>query len=220
MIVSDVFQSIRAQVKEHGEIPVELDMGYTVLFSTLSGNLPINDKITGQILNFPLNLTLRYNQIPNTMGYFPVNTRAFGTLGDAEIEAELKYRMYFSTIAGNIPVVNQVIWNWNGQMYRLKVPTTFVTAAALGGGRGEVKSKKVHGGGDAKYVKGVLKQPDEIKDTGTGILQEAGRPIPQGITGTVGDIEIDLKFQFTYYINTSSGRSPINIRAVGVLRDL
>ena len=35
MIVSDVFQSIRAQVKEHGEIPVELDMGYTVLFSLI-----------------------------------------------------------------------------------------------------------------------------------------------------------------------------------------
>ena len=50
-------------------------------------------------------------------------------------------------------------------------------------------------------------------------FSRSGRPIP-GITGTVGDIEIDLKFQFTYYINTSSGRSPINIRAVGVLRDL
>lgn len=215
---SQALETIRSQIKSQGEIPIHLDLGYKVIFSTLQGNLPVNNRVTGKILDFPVDLELGYTVIPNTGGSFPVNSEIHGTIGDAEIDARMSYKMVFSTVAGNIPVNNGVQWKVNGTTYGLDMPYTLVTGAALTGA-GIAKSKVVRAKRvfDAKFIRGKIIQVDVV-NVGGHIAQEAGRPICTGIMGMIEDIEVDARFSFTYFCNTSTGRSPVNTRLDGVLR--
>lgn len=213
---SMTLQAIRAHVKEHGEIPIELDLGYTVVYSTLQGNFPINNRVTGSILNFPVNLRLDSMVISNTSGSLPVNTRLSGMIGDTQIRARLKHRMAFSTIAGNIPINTALVIPAENAEYRLRMETTYVTGSAIGAAKGDGGGKK--GKVTRKFIGGQLR---EVEGTGGGggIPQEAGRPLISAIHGRIEDVVIDLRMQYTYYCDTSSGRSPINVRAIGFLRD-
>ncbi len=219
---SDALQAIREAVHAQKVIPVELDMGYKVVFSTLQGNLPVNNRISGSILDIPVDLRLDYSIIPNTGGSLPVNSVLDGFIGDAHIQGRMMHKMVFSTIAGNIPVNTGIEFKNNGARYHLEMPISFALGAARGGG---LKSSS-GGGGIAKkkslapkYIAGKMIQPDDLPDdAGSSGSSEAGRPIPGGIRGVIEDIQIDFRFSFTYYCNTSSGRNPINNRLTGEIR--
>lgn len=214
-----VLETLRDEIGRRGEVPVDLRLSYTVVYSTLQGNLPVNRRAGGFILDYPVDLGFSHISVPNTMGAFPVNTRIFGTIGGEPVSARLRYKIVFSTLAGNIPVnTGAEIETPEGTSF-LEMPITWAQATARGGGPGGgggggIKSKSVI------FVKGVMVQPDEIKDSGAGggPTHEAGRPIPAGLKGRLMDISINLKFSHSYYINTSSGRNPVNTRATGWLR--
>ncbi len=215
-------ETIRSQVKSQGEIPVQLELSYKVIFSTLQGNLPVNNRVRGHILDFPVNLELSYTIIPNTGGSFPVNSRIQGTIGDSEIKARMPYKMVFSTIAGNIPVNSAIQWKSNGTTHQLRMPHTLVSGGTLTGGGPAIstsgmKATKVV---EVKFKGGKMIEKEPGSTADEKIPSEAGRPICTGIIGAIGDIELDLRFSFTYFCNTSTGRSPINTRLKGVLRSL
>ncbi len=214
---SEALDYFREEVKKQGQVPVDLELKYTVVFSTLQGNLPINNQVQGSISGIPVDLELAYKIIPNTMGDFPVNTRLEGTIGDFFFEAEMPYKIVFSTIAGNIPVNSGIKWNSNGKVYHLEMSYSLVPAAARGGGGSESGGKKKRQLAP-KFIRGKMVTPDELPQGEEKIPSEAGRPVCNGIYGQIEDIEIDINFHFTYYCNTSSGRNPVNVRAVGFLR--
>jgi hypothetical protein len=208
---------IRTQIGEHGEVPVQLKLGYKVLFSSLNGSLPINDTISGELCGFPVKIRLGHISIPNTAGSYPVNTTLSGTIGDTPVKARLNYKIVFSTIAGNIPVNTGVEWTLGGEKIQLRTPFAMIPAFARGAG-------KSSGGGVAtglkleiKYKKGVATEVMSSGDEG-GPPQEAGRPVCSKLLGHIGDLEVDCQFGHTYYINTGSGRNPINISLCGVIR--
>lgn len=210
---------IYKQVKEQGQIAIDLNLEYDIVFSTLYGNLPINNRVVGNILDIPVDLQLEYTLIPNTKGAYPVNTRLIGTIGDQEFHAQMPYKMVFSTIAGNIPINKGIKWSWAGEDYFLTMPYTLIPAAARGmmGIGGGIKTKKFKA---PQFKGGKMIQPEEIPDSGEPVMSEAGRPLCKGIYGVIKDIDIDIRFTYTYYCNTSSGRNPINTRAKGFLTDL
>lgn len=201
-------------IQEHGELAVDLSMEHTVVYSSLQGNYPINHRIRGQILGMPVEIRLYSQIVPNTMGSYPVNSRAEGRIGDDPFVARLDHRMVFSSIAGNIPVnTRAVLPNGFGQ---LNIPIGYMVGATRGrrgGGGAKKMSRKVkiiHKAGQMIVLEG--------EGGGGGSLGEANIPMSSGLQGRLGDIEIDLRFQATYFCNSSSGRTPINRRAVGVLR--
>lgn len=204
---------LRELVQTQGEVPVDLKMEYTTVFNTLSGNYPVNSRIVGEIEGVPVDLILRHRSVPNITGHFPVNTRAEGTIGGTPVEATLKHRVIFSTLAGNIPVNTEAIVSQNGNTYRLNLPTTRQVGATRGK-RGGAKNPFA-----ALQTKFVAGQQVAVGGGGEGgIAGEAGIPISAGLQGVLGDVEIDIAFSTTYFCNTSSGRSPVPNRAVGVLR--
>jgi hypothetical protein len=217
---ADALQAIRDAVHAQKVIPVEMDMGYKVVFSTLQGNIPVNNRISGSILDIPVDIRLDYSIIPNTGGSLPVNTVFDGFIGDTHIQERMMHKIVFSTIAGNIPVNTGIEFKSNnGARYRLEMPISFASGSARGGsmassdGGGKKKSL------EPKYIAGKMIQPDDLPDDGGGgIASEAGRPLPGRIYGVIEDIEIDFRFSFTYYCNTSSGRNPINNRLTGEIR--
>ncbi len=220
--MGDALVSLRDEIRKQGEIPVDLELKYKVVFSTLSGNLPVNNAIVGTILDFPVQLELKYTVIPNTSGHFPVNTLLHGTIGEEYFEAKMPYKIVFSTIAGNIPINTGIAWQAVNQQYFLHMPYSLVPGAARGDGENSaasgtsgMKAKKAVA---PKFARGKMIQPDELPIGDSKIPSEAGRPICTGIYGHIGDIEVDIGFRFTYFCNTSSGRNPINVRALGFLR--
>ena len=214
---SGALQHIYQEIRKQGQLYIDLKFGYMVIFSSLQGNLPINNTITGSILDLPVNLKLDYAIIPNTKGNYPVNNRIFGTIGDTEIEVGMSYKMVFSAIAGNIPVNTGLFWKWNGKEYSLYMPYTLLPAAARGamaGAGGGPKKKRIS---DPKFKGGKMIEVDEMSGGDNGISQEAGRPVCTGVIGKIEDVKVDLNFSYTYYCNTSSGRNPINNRIKGFL---
>ena len=212
---------IREYVKRDGVVPVTLDLRYRAVFSTLQGNLPVNDRIWGMIVDVPLDLRLEYTVVPNIVCSFPVNHRLTGTIGDTPVQARMTWKLIFNTLAGNIPVNTGIEWHAGGKRYRLNIPYTFRPATARGGGEsgggGGGGKKKVF---EPKYVRGRMVEVDNSKGGGgNSISFENGRPIPCGLRGQIEDVAIDLRFMDVYYTNTSSGRNPINRRATGFLRD-
>ncbi|MEW6234632.1 MAG: hypothetical protein AB1656_04535 [Candidatus Omnitrophota bacterium] len=210
---------LRKRVKREGQVPISLDIDYAVIFSSLQGNLPINNQAKGTIGDIPVELQFEHSIVPNTMGSFPINTLLTGMIGDDPVRAKMTYKIVFSTIAGNIPVNTGISWKHEGKEYFLTMPYTLVPAAARGGGAGSGgstgrKAKRVF---TPKFSRGKMIQVDEVISGSGGPSQEAGRPICKGIFGMIDDIEVNLQFDYTYYINTSSGRNPINIRAKGYL---
>lgn len=214
---SSVLSKIRETVLREKVVPIEFDFGYRVIFSTLQGNMPINDRIRGNILDVPVDLKLEYSIIPNTFGSYPVNTRLRGVIGDTPILGRMMYKIVYSTIAGNFPVNTGIELKTGDKRYHLKMPITMALGAARGGGLGggAVRKKRVFA---PKFIRGKMLIRDEVSTGGGGMLSEAGRPIVAGIRGVMEDVEIDLEFSFTYYCNTSSGRNPINNRIHGFLR--
>jgi len=219
-LMVNAIDSLRQRVKREGQVPISLEIDYAVIFSALQGNLPINTQAKGMIGDIPVNLQFEHSIVPNTIGSFPINTLLTGTIGDVPVRAKMGYKIVFSTIAGNIPINTGISWKNEDNEYFLKMPYTLVPAAARCGAIGPgsasgMKAKKVL---RPKFVRGKMIQPDEIKVSGGGgPSQEAGRPICTGVFGAIDDIEVNLRFDYTYYINTSSGRNPINIRAKGYL---
>ncbi|RJP20330.1 MAG: hypothetical protein C4527_25225 [Candidatus Omnitrophota bacterium] len=221
----DALITLRDAVRMRGELPVDLELKYKVVFSTLQGNLPVNCGIVGTISGIPIDLEMGYTVIPNTMGSFPVNTGLSGTIGDVPFSARMPYKIVFSTIAGNIPINTGMQWESNGKTYFLRMPYSLVPGAARGGGPGSggvnisgasgMKARKMVA---AKFIRGKMMQPDEMPTSGAVIPSEAGRPICTGIHGCIDNVVVDIRFRFTYFCNTSSGRNPINIRAIGCVR--
>ncbi|MBD3265371.1 hypothetical protein GF373_01770 [bacterium] len=210
-------QVIQQQVEQQGEIPVDLKLDYKVLPSSLSGNLPINNKISGELAGMPVDIEMGYTLIYGPHGSYPVNNSLSGTIGDSLVEANLPYKIVFASIAGNIPVNTGVEWTCEGRRESLETSYALVPAFARSGGGGSGGSK---GGGlklEIKYVRGV---PTEVETMGggSGPPCEAGRPLIQSLLGRVNGLEVDCRFQYTYYINASSGRNPVNTRLVGVIR--
>lgn len=211
----NALQSIYETVIKQGSVPVDLNLSYKVIFSTLNGNLPINNRIYGKILEYPVDLKLDYMVIPNTITSYPVNTRLSGVIGDVPVEADLSYKIVFSTIAGNIPVVSEIVFQSDNKVYRLNVPYRLVTGSALPtikGGSLKKKKRVI----DPKYKGGRLIE-ESGGASGPGIISEASRPIVSGIYGTIENIQFNLQLGFTYFCNTSSGRNPIPNRIVGDL---
>lgn len=204
---------IQKQVEQNGSVPIDLELGYKVLYSTLAGNLPINHAVSGEICGLPVNLELNHRTIPNTQGNFPVNTGFSGTIGDTPVKADMPYKIVFSLSAGNIPVNTAVEWKTPEGKSLLNMSYTMVPAFARGGnapGGGE----KVHKGARVIFTKGVLKLV-EGGGGGGGTSCEAGRPVCNTLKGRIGNLEIDCRFVFSYFVNTGSGRNPINTRLVG-----
>ncbi|MBN2329646.1 MAG: hypothetical protein JXR73_21070 [Candidatus Omnitrophica bacterium] len=212
--------TIREAVLNQGIIPVELHVEYRVVYSTLQGNMPVNDKIHGSILGFPVNLRLEYTTMPNTYGSFPVNNRFMGMIGDTPVQGKMGYQMIYSTIAGNFPVNTGLDILCDGVKYHLDMPTQYALGRARGGGSG------MGGGGGGKVKKvvapkfkaGKMIEVDETAGGDSGISFEVHRPICAGIQGVIADIMVDLHFSYTYYTNTSSGRNPVNNFLSGCLR--
>lgn len=215
----EVFRIIRDAVLKQGVIPVELNVEYRVVYSTLQGNMPVNDRIHGSILDIPVDLRLEYTTLPNTYGTYPVNRSFSGTIGDTPLEGRMAYTMIYSTIAGNFPVNTGIDLTANGIQYHLDMPVKY----ALGRGRG---SGSGGGGGSKKkryesvFIRGKMMSADELPGGGTdsGISFEVHRPISAGIEGIIEDVKVDLHFTYTYFINTSSGRNPINNYLCGTLK--
>jgi len=214
----EALSAIRDAVRLQKAIPIDLKVEYGVVYSTLQGNMPVNDRIHGSILDIPVNIRLEYTIMPNTYGSFPVNFRFLGTIGDMHIHGKMPYTMVYSTIAGNYPINTGIDIQMNGALYHLEMPRTMLLGRARGSGTGS-------GGGKAKrvfaprFVRGKMLLVDEIGGGGTGAYYETCRPVPSGIRGMIEDIEVDLRFNHTYYLNTSSGRNPINNRLFGFLRE-
>ena len=214
----NAFDRLREAVKAHGTVPVDLELKYSVIFNTLQNNLPVNSAVVGNILDIPVDLELRSAMIPNTIGHFPVNTWLFGTIGDYPFAARMNYRMIFNTITGHIPVNTGMEWSSGGKQYSLSLPYYFLSATARGSG--------MRGGGGGKtkkflkpiYLRGKMILPDQIKTEGARIPTETGRPICSGLAGIVEDIQVQIRFRHAYYTDVSSGRNPINIRALGTLK--
>jgi len=207
--------TIRNYVKENKELPINLEMGYTVIFNTLTGNLPVNNRIQGKILDFPVDIHLKNLQIFKS----PVNSEAIGTIGDDPIKAKLYYQVHFSTLMGNIPVNNFITLESNGKKYTLHLPSARAVGTGRTGEKSKGKSKKVHGGGAVKFKGGQMVESSGGAEGG-GSGQEGIMPVPKGLSGIIEDIEIDIRFHQSYYISTSSGRTPINVKATGYLRDI
>jgi hypothetical protein len=208
---------IRQHVEEQGEVPVELSLGYRVLNSPINGNLPINDSVTGEICGMPVKLSLKYTLVPGPDASYPVNTELQGTIGETPVKARLPYTIVFGSIAGNIPVNTGVEWRMNGEKVSLKTPFSLISAFARGGGMGGGSGGTQTGlKMEVVYKQGV---PVEVEaGGGGGPVSESGRPIPQKLHGRIGDLDVDCRFGFTYYINASSGRNPVNNRLYGVIR--
>ena len=102
-MAGDAIEKIQAVLRTEKEIPINLKIDYKVVFSSLQGNLPINNRLWGSILDLPINLTLDYKIIPNTGGSFPVNSRLHGTIGDRRIDARLPHKIVFSSIETRQP---------------------------------------------------------------------------------------------------------------------
>ena len=215
---TSIWEKIREEVKKTGSLPLELDLTYTVIFSSLMGNVPVNSGVKGTIAEIPLHFAFRHILIPNTKGSFPVNTMMEGAIGDERFSARMPYTVVFSAIAGNIPVNTGIDWNYNGNVYHLNMPLTWVTAFARGMEKVTVKKmKKIVA---PKFIRGRMMEVDDSAPPPEPPSQEAGRPIPAGLFGCIGDIEVNCKFRYSYYINTSSGRNPINTKAIGALQYL
>ncbi|MGC9327244.1 MAG: hypothetical protein ACP5I1_06400 [Candidatus Hinthialibacter sp.] len=212
---------IREAVLNQGIIPVELQMEYRVVYSTLQGNMPVNDKIHGSILDFPVELRLEYTTMPNNYGSFPVNHRFMGMIGDTPVKGRMDYQMIYSTIAGNFPVNTGLEILFEGNRYHLDMPIQYAlgrtrgAGSGMGGGSGGPKAKRIS---DPKYKGGKMVEADEMAGGDDGISFEVHRPICAGIQGAIADIIVDLHFSYTYYTNTSSGRNPINNLLSGCLR--
>jgi len=211
-------QIIREAVLTNGVIPVELNVEYRVVYSTLQGNMPVNNRVHGSILDIPVDLRLEYTTLPNTYGTYPVNRYFSGTVGDTPLEGRMAYKMIYSTIAGNFPINTGIDLSVDGVQYHLDMPIQ----SALGRGRG---SGTGGGGGSKKkkfesaFVRGKMMSGDEIPDGGDGGMSfEVHRPISAGIEGILGDVKVELRFTYAYFINTSSGRNPINNYLSGVLK--
>lgn len=211
---------IRNYVKRDRVVPVTLEMRYRAVYSTLQGNLPVNDRIRGMIVDVPVDLRLEYTVVPNVVCCFPVNHYLTGTIGDTPVQARMLWKLMFNTLAGNIPVNTGIEWYVEGKRYQLQIPYTFKLGTARGGG-----GLGAGGGGTRKkfaapkYVRGRMVESENKGGGGDSIGFELGRPIAAGLRGLIQDVEINLRFSYNYYTNTSSGRNPINVRAVGFLRD-
>ncbi|MDX9754411.1 MAG: hypothetical protein RBU29_10645 [bacterium] len=207
---------IQKQVEEQGKLPVDLNIGYQVLFSSMTGSLPINHRVTGELAGLPVDLQLGYTMIKDPSGGFPVNTSLRGRIGDTVVQAKLNYQVVFSSIAGNIPVNTGVEWEMDGEKICLTMPTAYVSAFARAGGMQSAGGAKTGLKMEVKYKQGVMVEVEG--GGGGGAPSEAGRPIPQGVQGCIGDLLVDCRFSYTYFINCSSGRNPINTRLKGVIR--
>ncbi len=216
-MAQELLDRLHTEIQNQGRLPIELELEYTVIFSTLHGNLPINKAVKGILLDMPVDLELEYIIIPNTKGSFPVNTKIHGTIGEFPISADMTYKIVFSTIAGNIPVNTGIKWKANGKNDFLRMDYSLVPAMA----RGELATSS--GGGGKKRVSapkfkgGKMVEENEMGNGAGGGASEAGRPVNSVLYGIVDHLEIHLKFNYTYYCNTSSGRNPINIGAKGFI---
>ncbi len=216
----DGLAQIRDYVKRDRVVPVALEMRYRAVYSTLQGNLPVNDRIRGTIVDVPVDLRLEYTVVPNVVCCFPVNHYLNGTIGDTPVRARMLWQLIFNTLAGNIPVNTGIEWFVDGKRYQLHIPYTFRSATARGGGG-------LSGGGGStrkkyappKYIRGRMMESGGGGGAGGGISYEIGRPIAAGLRGQIADVAVDLRFTYSHYTNTSSGRNPINVRAAGFLRD-
>jgi hypothetical protein len=214
----EALRTIREAVLRQGEVPVELNVEYRVVYSTLQGNMPVNDRIHGSILGVPVDVRLETTTVPNTYGAFPVNRYFSGSIGDTPIEGRMAYTLRYSTIAGNFPVNTGIDLTVDGAQYHLDMPVKF----ALGRGRG---SGSAGGGGSSKkkyssvFVRGKMMSADEVPGGGEGGMSyEVHRPISAGIQGVIEGVQLDLRFSYTYFTNTSSGQNPINNYLSGVLK--
>ncbi len=212
----EALRVIRDTVHSQGAVPVRLRVEYRVLFSTLQGNMPVNDRIHGEILDIPIDLRLEHTVVPNIYGTYPVDYRFHGSIGDVPVSGKMGYTLVYSTIAGNFPVNTDITMNMNGKEYRLDMPRKFALGRARGSGSGG------SGGGgkrrlSMRYSKGVL-VVDDGTGGGEGSTFEVHRPISAGIEGIIDDVHIQLHFSNTYYTNTNGGRSPINHLLTGFLQ--
>ena len=208
---------IQKQVEENGFVPVDLELGYKVLYSTLQGNLPINHAVKGEICGLPVHLQLHHRTIPNTQGSYPVNTGFTGTIGDTPVKADMPYKIVFSLSAGNIPVNTGVEWKTPEGKVILKMPFSMIPAFARGGSAPGGGGGKKHGRARVVYAKGVMKV---VEGSGgdSHIACEAGRPVCSALKGQFGNLEINCHFVYTYFVNAGSGRNPVNTRLVGEIR--
>lgn len=216
-MVGEALRTIQEAVLRQGEIPVELNVESRVVYSTLQGNMPVNDRIHGSILGVPVDLRLEITTVPNTYGAFPVNRYFSGSIGDAPVEGRMSYTLRYSTIAGNFPINTGIDMTFDGIKYHLDMPIKF----ALGRGRGSGSSG---GGGPRKrmvapkFISGKLVTAEDSSSGDGGNAYEVHRPISAGIQGVIEGVQIDLQFSYTYFTNTSSGRNPVNNYLRGVLK--
>ena len=143
--MGQALDSLKDTVRAKGSVPVSLELQYSIIFSSLMGNIPINTKLIGEIEGIPVDLRLSHSIIPNCGGAFPVNTRLKGTIGDEIIQASMPYKIVFSSIAGNIPVNTGVEWENGGEKYGLNMSYGMVPAFARGGGGAAALQSKTSG---------------------------------------------------------------------------
>lgn len=208
---------LRELVREKSRIEVNLDLDYTVWYSTLHGNYPYNNGIHGNIEGIPISLRFTGKTVPNTFGTFPVSDKLEGKIGDSKIEGRFTDQIVFSAIVGNVPVNDGVVVQCGGKEYKLKFKSSRAPGAirnAAGGGGG---SKKVNPTGTV-FKRGKLMDASELPGGGGKTMYEASIPIVSELHGTIEDIEVCLKFNPIYFTDTTSRRTPINRHATGYLK--
>ncbi|MBZ0256168.1 hypothetical protein K8I31_08905 [bacterium] len=208
---------LRELVREKGCLEVNLELDYTVWYSTLHGNYPYNNGIHGDIEGIPISLRFTGKTVPNTFGTFPVSDKLEGNIGDCKMEGRFTNQIVFSAIVGNVPVNDGVVIRCGGKEYKLKFKISRSPGAirnAAGGGGG---SKKVNPTGTV-FKRGKLMDASELKGGGGKTMYEASIPIVSELSGKIEDIEIHFKFNSTYFTETTTRRTPINRHAIGYLK--
>lgn len=213
-MVTESVQKLAQQIQSEGEVPIDLPMNYRVVFDSINGNYPVNSRIQGDICGVPVDLELSYQKVPNTQGHYPVNNRLKGTIGGEPVVGLFRSQIHFSSIAGNIPI-NTGLTVWFGdQEYKLGM----LGGRGVGAARGRKGSGKKKNTSKLPKTKMRAGQEIVIDDDEGGIAGEALIPLNAGVEGTVGPFELELSFEATYFCSASSGRSPVNHRAQGVIR--
>ncbi len=214
--MSDSLSQLRQIVQDKGRVDVKLDVGYTVLYSTLQGNYPYNNGLKGEVEGIPIKLRFTAKTVANTFGTFPVSDKLEGNIGDCKIEGRFTNQIVFSSIVGNIPVNDAVVIKNGDKKYKLRFKISRapgVIRNASGGGGGS----KVNPVGTV-FRRGKLVDASEVSGGGGETMYEASIPIIAELKGTIEDMELNFRFTPVYFTDTTTRRTPINRHAQGYLK--